>query len=93
MPKVELKQLMQMTPETLAEHQYNELKKAAVERLRELITLINKGSLDKAEGMLAESPSGDCMGCDNSYINFRDIYGEDIGDVIGRLDQLSKMKG
>lgn len=59
------------------------LKKAAVERLEQVTHLIIEDKYDEVAKFINESPAGDGYGCDNHYIDFKDITScEDIGDVI-----------
>lgn len=85
---MDVKEILNMTPESLAKEQHDILKQAAVNRLNEIISLIDEESYSKVESKLASSPAGDEMGCDNYYIDFSDIYGEDINDVIEKLVNL-----
>lgn len=62
------------------------LKKAAIERLKQVTHLIIEDKYDEAAKFIDDSPAGDGYGSDNSYINFRDITPcEDIGDIIYHL--------
>lgn len=62
------------------------LKKAVVERLNAVVKAIREDNLEVIKRMIEYSPSGDCCGCDNNYISFKDITDcEDIGDVINAL--------
>lgn len=91
---MDIKEILKMTPENLAKEQHDTLKKAVVDKLNTIARLINNEQyLKVSDFYLESSPSGDCMGCDNEYIDFSDIYGEDIGDVIEKLIHLSTIKG
>lgn len=68
---------------------FNALKSRAVERLKKITTLLEANDYAEIKKFLRNSPSGDDMGCDNDYIEFGDIVGEDgfdIGAVIERLE-------
>ena len=83
-----IKEILKMTPENLAKDQHEQLKKAVVEHLEHVAHLIMIEDYSNVEGLLESSPSGDDYGCDNKYIDFSDIYGEDIADVIEKLTHL-----
>lgn len=77
---------------------FEELKKAVIKRLEGVTQLIRDDEWDKITGLLAYSPSGDGMGCDNNYIDFSAFFpdehsnddndGYDIGyicEILGKL--------
>ncbi len=86
-----IKEIMQTTPEDLAILQFNTLEKAALDILQEMSIAIQSRNYSKAASMTGYSPSGDGYGCDNSYINFSETSCEDIGEVLERLEQLYKL--
>lgn len=83
-----VKNFLETTPESLAEEQWKVLTEAVTERLREIAILIEEGCYDHVDNMLCESRSGDAHGDDNYFIDFSDIYGEDIHDVVRKLKDL-----
>jgi len=63
------------------------LKQAVIGRLELVIALIKEDKYKELSKLCNYSPAGDCMGCDNVYINFSDICDvEDIGDFLNILD-------
>ena len=59
--------------------QYTELKNNVVDRLKTITDLVkNDADIDM---FLGYSPAGDCMGCDNNFINFGDLIGDDYKDI------------
>lgn len=67
------------------------LKRAAISRLEEVISLIKEDKYDEVSKLIEDSPAGDgygteVFGCDNSYISFKDVTDyEDIGNIIEEL--------
>jgi hypothetical protein len=95
--KMDLKKLLQTTPESLALEQYNALLEATVKLLGRLQGHIQRGELEQAGGMLFDSPAGDGHGWDNTCISFGDLLpadgtdrGIDIGDVLNRLRAIKR---
>lgn len=90
------KDLLKTTPETLAARQHKALLQETKATLGRLISCLDKGDYAGAREYLASSPAGDGHGCDNSCINFDHVLEgsdgcfADIGDVIDRLEALSK---
>lgn len=57
-------------------------------RLRNVADALEKKDFDVVKNYLCHSPAGDDMGCDNTYIHFDDVCGNevtDIGDVLYKL--------
>lgn len=95
-----IKELLTTTPETLAQRQHKALLQETKATLGRLISCLDKGDYKAAADMLANSPAGDGHGCDNSCISFDHVLepacqgcAADIGDVISRLESLSKHIG
>ncbi len=98
---MDLKKLLETTPETLAQQQYGMLTQAVVSRLGTLQGHIARGELVAAQSMLFNSPAGDDHGWDNACVEFTDLLavkgyentdrGVDISDVIDRLAALQKI--
>lgn len=96
---MDLKKLLETTPESLAQEQYDALRQAVVQRLGVLAGHVQRGEFDTARLLLFNSLAGDGNGDDNCCISFTDLmatgaaglYETDIGDVIDRLDALKKM--
>jgi replication-associated recombination protein RarA len=85
-------EVLALTPESLASKQYAILQKHLVDRLKEVARLVGEKKWMQVESLLFFSPAGDGMGCDNSCISFLDSgAGEDISDVIRRLQELDKI--
>jgi hypothetical protein len=87
--------LMETTPETLANAQYNELKAHAINRLYTAINCLETDNFIELYKMLGYSPAGDGYGCDDYYIymglydkpNNRHAY-RNILEVIHKLISL-----
>lgn len=85
----DLKTFLTATPENLAHKQHEALSDAVVTYLKHITNLIKTKRYELVLDHLAESPSGDDHGCDNTYISFYDLTGyEDIGQVIETLRHL-----
>lgn len=88
---MKLEQLLKTTPETLAMEQYAALKEHVIKTLNTVLKAIeDDAAYTVIEEMTSYSPSGDCMGLDNSFINFGFSEKEplDIMEVVGRLEEL-----
>lgn len=88
---IKLEQLLKTTPETLATEQYAALKEHVIKTLNTVLKAIdNDVGYSVIVKMTSDSPAGDGMGCDNSFINFGFSEGEplDIMDVVSRLEKL-----
>lgn len=75
-------------PRELAKEQYETYKKYIVNTLKEIITGIENGCYeDIIQENTFESPAGDCMGMDNTVINFSfdDTTPQDIRQALNRL--------
>lgn len=91
---MDLKTLLDTKPETLTKRQHDQLKQHVISRLHQITLLLSQEKYKEASELLFDS--GDEYGMDNSCINFKwDDNGAaepvDIGEVIGRLDELLKM--
>jgi hypothetical protein len=89
---MELKDLMNTSPETLAKKQYEELKSHTLNVFNRIIQLILGDNLNSIEEFLFDSPAGDDYGLDNRCINFS--YNNkvmDIGDILDQLNNLKKI--
>lgn len=93
---MELDDVLNLDLDNLADMKYKALKKHTIKVLKKITELIENDKLEEAEKMLANSPAGDCMGCDNNYINFEyriKIPNYDDGMDIGRvLEDLENLK-
>lgn len=92
-----VKELLTTTPETLASRQHKALLAETTDTFGRLVSCLARGDYKAATDMLANSPAGDGHGCDNSCIDFSHLLepacqgcSADIGDVIARLEALSK---
>ena len=88
--KMSLNDLLATTPESLASTQYEALRDSVLSQLDTLKELIIAGDFKGVEDMAQYSPSGDCMGRENYYIEF--ACG-DIGDTCTKLESLAKIAG
>jgi uncharacterized protein (UPF0297 family) len=90
---MKLDKLLDTTPEQLAKLQFEELKREAVETLRNFTDLLDNEKFQEIEKLIGYSPAGDDMGCDNQYIKFNHIHKsmDDIGDVLNKLVELKKL--
>ena len=82
-------EILEVSPENLAEKQYQALLNHGVGILEKMIKHLKKGEFDLAKSMTNYSPAGDCMGTDKSFIDF-DFTGENEGDDI--QDLITKLK-
>jgi len=88
---MKLEQLLKTTPETLAIEQHAALKAHVIKTLNTVLEAIeNDAAYSVVEKLTSFSPAGDCMGVDNSFINFGFSEKEplDIMEVVGRLEEL-----
>lgn len=68
------------------------LRKAVVNRLKYIATLIEEDKCEEVLKFVSYSPAEDDMGCENYYLNFSDICDRtDIGDVLMGLDSSIKL--
>jgi len=69
------------------------LKQVVTDRLELVVSLIKDDKYKELSEFCSYSPAGDCMGCDNVYINFSDACDiKDIGDFIHTMDKDVNMK-
>lgn len=87
--KVGIKDMLELTPERLAQQQEDALREHVVEKLRHIANLIKGGHYDKVEQMLAFSSAGDDFGNENYYIDFSETGLDDIGGVVNKLGDLN----
>lgn len=90
----EIKQLMEVTPENLAQKQYDALKKHVIDKLKSIADLVKQSRWKDIEKELQDSPAGDGYGRDNKYIDFswaEGSKGYDISEVIDHLQNLEKI--
>lgn len=82
--------ILQCTPENLAENQLHFLTSEVCDRLNRIIACLNKGDYELIKTYLYFSPAGDEMGSNNRYIYFGYLHPdlEDLGDVVNRLEEL-----
>ena len=71
----QVKLVMEMSVETLAQSQHDILKSHVLETLSEISNIIKSENYNKIYAYLSNSPSGDGMGEDNYFIEFG--YNED----------------
>ena len=73
--------------QSIIKSRYNTaLKEVVCKKLQQVISFIKEDKYKELSKMCCFSPAGDCMGCDNVYINFSDVCDkEDIGDIINEL--------
>lgn len=92
-----INELLSTTPENLADKQFNAVKEHAIQILEKVISHLKKDEFEEVKSMTNFSPSGDGMGCDNSFIDFKlnsdDKDGTDICQVIDILKSLNEIKG
>jgi hypothetical protein len=94
-----IKNLLDITPETLAQEQLRLLKIATKEKLLDIVELIDQNKWDVIiDNYLELSPGGDEMGLDNFVIHFNDCLPNekngaiiDLFDVIKRLQELEEI--
>lgn len=86
-----LRELLDSTPETLAEMQHKALKQFVIGKLESIINDI-KAEHYYIEDKLFYSPAGDGYGCDNHCIDFSESGFDDIKEVVTRLRYLKQVK-
>ena len=90
---MKLEQLLKTTPETLAVEQHAALKEHVIKVLETTLQAVKDEYYTAVNNFDQFSPAGDCMGCDNHFINFG--YDEkeplDICEVMERLIELKKI--
>lgn len=83
-----------ISEEEVANIKYRELHKAVSEKLFEIAEAFKRCNFNFCEEQLAWSPSGDAHGCDNHYLSFEYLTGDegkdDLGDIIHELLQLKR---
>ena len=68
------------------------LKSSVVSHLKKVIDLIERECLVDLRNLISFSPSGDCMGCDNNYLDFSSVCSlQDIGDVVDEIDRCNQI--
>jgi len=89
---MDIKEVLELTPEKLAYEQHIKLKAHGIEILKNILELIKKERYeDILEIYTRCSPSGDGYGLDNTFINFNfsdDVNGDDIEALINKLKSL-----
>jgi hypothetical protein len=90
---MKLEQLLKTTPETLAVEQHDALKAHVITVLESTLRAVKDEYYTAVNNFAQFSPAGDCMGCDNHFINFgyNDKEPLDICDVMERLIELKKI--
>lgn len=85
-----IQELLKTTPETLAQTQHDALKEHTIEILERVLKQLKKEEYKAIEKDLFRSPAGDCMGSDNSCIDFSYNNDEvmDLGDMVSMLNNL-----
>jgi len=76
--------------EYIKSRQYREMKRIAIEKLQEIISIINDDDPSLINNHIANSPSGDGWGKDNHYIVFCGDVDMDIHDVMVYLEDRKK---
>ena len=84
----DIKEILQLTPDTLAAQQHTALKNHVIQRIKAFNHLISDEKYEEALTLLSYSPAGDDHGCDNQYLDFSETGQEDIGDVLSKLSSL-----
>ena len=99
---MEIKEILEITPETLAKRQKEALKAFGIEVLERWIKYIREEefgtNFNPSNSDLEYSPAGDCMGCENYYIPFHFANesqyegAPDIGDLLTELSHLKSLE-
>ena len=88
---MDIKELMGIDIDNLAEKQFYALKEHTIGILKNIINLLEEENFIEIPNMLSYSPSGDGYGCDNYFINFS--YDEQFtADLYDRIDELIRLK-
>lgn len=92
---MDLKTLMETSPEDLAELQYNELKNHTIGILEQVKKQLYDDDFEQVKNNLVYSPAGDGYGSDNYFIDFSyspqkgTNYSLDLMDIIDQLIRLN----
>lgn len=88
---IDLDDLLNIDIESLADAQYNALKKHVINKLNLIIELLEKDDLQGVANLLKFSADGDGWGSENYFIDFsyNDRYNRDLGDI---LEQMARLK-
>ena len=91
-----LQDIMGIDANNLKERQYEALKAHMLSVLNGFVKQLEADNMEACYAFLDYSPSGDCMGCENTFINFEwkgakeDQYGYDAGKL---LEIMAGLKG
>ena len=90
---MDLKEILAITPETVANNQHTALKKHVLSVLDNVRKIIEEEDYEKIEEVTFYSPAGDEAGLDSSCINFSWESNQivDIEDVCSKLNYLKKL--
>ena len=88
MTKEKLKEIMtrKFDPRAIAREQHDEYRKYIVGLLKDVVEMVEDGDYRAVADMTEYSPAGDCMGCDNSFIDFG--FGTGPKDILEALNLL-----
>lgn len=88
---MDIKDIMEIDVENLKHKQLEALKKHVMDRLNEIINLVINEEFDEVEKYLKYSPAGDGYGCDNYFIDFSYVDGEemDLSELLYKMKQLT----
>jgi len=91
---VDLLKSLGFSEEEIRRIKYEKTKEAVLNKLSAVIKAVEDENLELLQAMLSTSPAGDCMGCDNYFIDFSDIIpktgpcGEDLVDTLEYIIEL-----
>lgn len=91
---MEIKELLSVSPENLAERQLVQLKAATIQRLNKATKLISMERFTEVQEMMSNSPAADDIGTDRNYICFNDFIdgGNDGSDLYDVLEKMKSLK-
>ena len=90
---MDLKEILAITPETVANNQHAALKKHVLSVLDNVRKIIEEEDYEKISKVIFYSPAGDDMGLDSSCIDFSWESDQivDIEDVCNKLNNLKEL--
>jgi hypothetical protein len=86
----DIQKIMGLSVQNLAKEQHTALKGHVVKVIKSVLKIIEDEKYEEVGNFLADSPSGDGYGCDNSYVDFSYEKNTclDIEEVVAKLISL-----
>lgn len=91
---MDLNDVLNLDIKTLSNAQYEALKKHTIERLNEVINLLNEDKLQEIAYLLKFSRDGDGWGSENYFIDFsyNDTECMDLGEILLKMAKLKNLE-